>query len=172
MNADDELVSLWSDGGCAYSEKAVKGRPLKGVFGGWCTIMRWRTHEIIRVGAAPSTTNNRMELTAVLEGLLLLERPSNVQITTDSLYVMEGCTVHQTWWRTFKLTRGGKQVQNLDLWERLWGLLPGHVIHWRHVRGHSGERDNERCDKLAGNAARSLRDGKAFSTFYYNGKPQ
>jgi ribonuclease HI len=104
-------------------------------------------------GAEPLTTNNRMELTAVIRALEALKRPSRLRIFTDSEYVRRGIT---EWVRSWKArgwkTADRKPVKNQDLWERLDSLTAGHQIEWRWVRGHSGIPGNERVDQLANEA--------------------
>src|SRR5690606_24638508 len=110
----------------------------------------WGPHEKELFGGEALTTNNRMELLAVIEALRALKRPSRVVIHTDSQYVQKGIT---EWIRNWKLrgwkTADRKPVKNEDLWRTLDGLLAGHEISWRWVRGHSGHPENERADALA-----------------------
>jgi ribonuclease HI len=101
-------------------------------------------------GCDPKTTNNRMELTAVIEGLRLLKRPCRVRVVTDSNYVVKGMTVwiHQ-WLRTKWRNSKKEPVLNRDLWETLLELSRPHRIEWQWVKGHHGHKENEKCDKLA-----------------------
>lgn len=101
-------------------------------------------------GGEPATTNNRMELTAVIEALTALNRPSRVVIHTDSQYVQKGITEWISGWkaRGWK-TAAREPVKNADLWRRLDDLARGHEIEWKWVRGHSGHAGNERADRLA-----------------------
>jgi ribonuclease HI len=137
------LVELFSDGGC-------RGNPGPG---GWGTILRWGGHERELNGYEAHTTNNRMELMAVIAGLEALKRPAQVQVTTDSQYVRNGMTQWiQGWLRNGWKTAAKKPVQNADLWQRLLDAAKPHEIEWHWVRGHQGHAENERADSLA-NAA-------------------
>lgn len=137
------VVELFSDGGC-------RGNPGPG---GWGTILRWGEHERELNGYEAHTTNNRMELMAVIAGLEALKRPTQVQVTTDSQYVRNGMTQWmQGWLRNGWKTAAKKPVQNADLWQRLLDAAQPHEIEWHWVRGHQGHAENERADSLA-NAA-------------------
>ena len=137
------VVELFSDGGC-------RGNPGPG---GWGTILRWGEHERELNGYEAHTTNNRMELMAVIAGLEALKRPTQVQVTTDSQYVRNGMTQWmQGWLRNGWKTAAKKPVQNADLWQRLLDAAQPHEIEWHWVRGHQGHAENERADALA-NAA-------------------
>jgi ribonuclease HI len=133
-------VDLFTDGACS-------GNPGPG---GWGAILRYNGHEKEISGGEAQTTNNRMELTAVIEGLGLLKEPCAVTIHTDSKYVMEGVTKYLDGWkkRGWK-TADKKEVKNIDLWEKLDVLLPQHKINWIWVKGHAGHVENERADVLA-----------------------
>ena len=133
-------VDLYTDGACS-------GNPGPG---GWGVLLRYGEHEKEMAGASPDTTNNRMELQAVIEGLSTLKARCHVTIHTDSKYVMEGVTQHLRNWkaRVWK-TADKKEVKNLDLWQTLDELLPRHQLEWEWVRGHSGHPENERVDALA-----------------------
>ena len=137
------LVEIYTDGAC-------RGNPGPG---GWGALLTAGEHVKELSGAEPLTTNNRMELTAVIRALEALKRPSELRIFTDSEYVRRGIT---EWVRSWKArgwkTADRKPVKNQDLWERLDTLATGHQIEWRWVRGHSGIPGNERVDQLA-NAA-------------------
>jgi ribonuclease HI len=110
-------------------------------------------------GGEAHTTNNRMELLAVISGLEALRRPCSVELTTDSQYVMRGITEWMPRWiaRGWR-TAGGDPVKNRDLWERLALALGPHTVDWHWVRGHAGHAENERVDELARRAAEALRD--------------
>ncbi len=137
------MVELFSDGGC-------RGNPGPG---GWGTILRWGAHERELNGYEAHTTNNRMELMAVIAGLEVLTRATQVQVTTDSQYVRNGMTQWiQGWLRNGWKTAAKKPVQNADLWQRLLDAAKPHEIEWHWVRGHQGHIENERADSLA-NAA-------------------
>jgi ribonuclease HI len=137
------LVEIYTDGAC-------RGNPGPG---GWGALLTAGEHVKELSGAEALTTNNRMELTAVIRALEALKRPSQLRIFTDSEYVRRGIT---EWVRSWKArgwkTADRKPVKNQDLWERLDALAAAHEIEWRWVRGHSGIPGNERVDQLA-NAA-------------------
>jgi ribonuclease HI len=135
-----KVVDIYTDGAC-------KGNP--GV-GGWGALLTSgdRTREIY--GGEPLTTNNRMELTAVIRALEALKRPSRVRLHTDSQYVQQGITawIHQ-WKKRGWRTADKKPVKNADLWRHLDEVAARHEIDWVWVRGHSGHDGNERADELA-----------------------
>ena len=133
-------IDLFTDGACS-------GNPGPG---GWGAILRSGEHERELSGGERATTNNRMELTAVIKGLEALKRPSSVIIHTDSRYVMDGLTQWMPKWKKngWK-TADKKPVKNDDLWRELDQLCAKHEIKWRWVRGHSGHPENERADALA-----------------------
>lgn len=131
----------------AYTDGACKGNPGPGGWGAW---LRWGTHERELFGGEAMTTNNRMELTAVIETLAALKRGCRVAIYTDSEYVRNGITtwIHgwkQRGWRT----ADKKPVKNVELWQRLEALAAQHEVQWHWVRGHTGDPGNERADALA-----------------------
>ncbi|HOL37860.1 MAG: ribonuclease HI [Proteobacteria bacterium] len=130
-----------------YADGACRGNPGPGGWGAW---LKSGAHDKELFGGEPLTTNNRMELTAVIEALAALQRRSVVTIHTDSEYVKNGITswIHawkQRGWRT----ADRKPVKNVDLWQRLDALNAAHEVHWRWVRGHAGNPGNERADALA-----------------------
>ena len=133
-------VEIFTDGACS-------GNPGPG---GWAAILRSGHHEKEFSGGEAATTNNRMELMAVIEGLRKLKRPSNVTIHTDSRYVMDGAAKWLKGWKTkgWK-TADKKPVKNEDLWRLLDQEMARHQIAWRWVAGHSGHPENERADALA-----------------------
>ncbi|HVB67605.1 MAG TPA: ribonuclease HI [Acetobacteraceae bacterium] len=138
--APADHVEIWTDGGC----KPNPGR------GGWAAILRFGDHERELSGAEPVTTNNRMELTAALSALEVLKRPCTVVLHTDSEYLRNGVTRwHQGWVRRNWRNAAGDPVANMDLWRRLLAAAAVHRIEWRWVRGHAGDRMNERADVLA-----------------------
>jgi ribonuclease HI len=142
-------VEIWTDGGC----KPNPGR------GGWAAILRFRGTERELSGAASTTTNNRMELTAAAAALEALTRPSHVVLHTDSEYVKNGITRwHAGWVRRNWRNASGDPVANMDLWRRLLEAAARHEIEWRWVRGHTGDAMNERADVLATQARRLLDD--------------
>ena len=135
-----ELVEVFTDGAC-------KGNPGPG---GWGALLRYGEHEKELHGGEAQTTNNRMELMAVIQALEALKRPSPVRITTDSQYVKRGVTEWMARWkRNGWLTAERQAVKNRDLWERLDRALARHQVQWQWVRGHAGHPENERADGLA-----------------------
>jgi ribonuclease HI len=138
------VVEVWTDGAC-------KGNPGPG---GWGALLQSGGHERELFGGARETTNNRMELLAVIEALATLKRASRVVVHTDSQYVQQGITSWITQWRRrgWK-TADGKPVKNLDLWQRLETEAARHEMQWRWVRGHAGNAGNERADELANRGA-------------------
>lgn len=145
-----ERVVIYTDGAC-------KGNPGPGGWGAW---LRWGEHEKELFGGDPSTTNNRMELTAVIEALALLKRRTPVAIYTDSEYVKNGITswIHG-WKKRGWRTSDNKPVKNIELWQRLDTLVAAHPVEWHWVRGHTGDPGNERADALANRGVASLRAG-------------
>ena len=133
-------VELFTDGAC-------RGNPGKG---GWGVLLRYGDAEKTLYGGEQATTNNRMELTAVIRGLQALTRPSKVRIVSDSKYVLTGITQWLPDWkkRNWK-TAGKKPVLNVDLWQTLDVLASQHDIDWQWVKGHSGHAENELADQLA-----------------------
>jgi len=149
---EDFEVTLFSDGACS-------GNPGPG---GWAFLLRHdKSGKVLeRAGAEPETTNNRMELQAVIEGLKALKRRTKVLIVTDSQYVKKGMCEWLPGWRSRgwrrKTSSGFEPLKNSDLWQELDGLLARHEVACKHVRGHSGHPENERCDELAVEAYRRL----------------
>ncbi|MGH8692263.1 MAG: ribonuclease HI [Burkholderiales bacterium] len=141
--SDEGVVEIYSDGACRYNPGP----------GGWGAVLRFNSEERKISGGERATTNNRMELTAVIEALKALKRPSRVRLYTDSTYVMHGITtwIHD-WKRRNWRTADKKPVKNVDLWMTLDQAAAKHKIEWRWVRGHAGNADNEEADRLA-NAA-------------------
>jgi ribonuclease HI len=137
-------VKIATDGAC-------KGNPGPG---GWGAVIRSGTREKELSGGEPLTTNNRMELKAAIEGLNALNRPCHVTLATDSVYVKDGITkwVHG-WQRNGWRTADKKPVKNVELWQALVEAVKPHRIDWVWVKGHAGDPDNERADKLASDAA-------------------
>ena len=143
-----KYVELFTDGAC-------KGNP--GV-GGWGALMRFAETEKRLFGAEAETTNNRMELMAVICSLEALTEPCSVSITTDSKYVLQGMTEWlANWKRRNWQTAAKKPVLNVDLWKRLDAAAGGHQIEWHWVKGHSGHRENEIADELANQGIEELR---------------
>lgn len=138
MNAD--IIYIYSDGAC-------KGNPGAG---GWGALLVTDGHRKEICGGEPNTTNNRMEMTAVIRALESLKRPSTVEVHTDSQYVQKGISEWMTGWKRRNWrTADGKPVKNQDLWLQLDALSQLHRIEWKWVRGHAGHPENERADALA-----------------------
>jgi ribonuclease HI len=136
-----KTVTLYTDGACS-------GNPGPG---GWAAILEWNGTEKELSGGAPSTTNNRMELTAVLSGLRVLKEPCRVALYSDSKYVIDAL---QKGWALSWQKRGWikpdhKPALNADLWAALLPLLETHVLQYHWVRGHAENEKNNRCDRLA-----------------------
>jgi ribonuclease HI len=146
-NSPEDLpeVELYTDGACS-------GNPGPG---GWAFILRHPATQksLERSGAEAATTNNRMELIAVVRGLEALQRPSHVLLYTDSVYVGKGLSEWMPKWKAngWRRREGGrlKEVKNVELWQQLDQLIGRHRLTFRHVAGHSGHVENERCDQLA-----------------------
>ncbi len=133
-------VEIFTDGACL-------GNPGPG---GWAALLRYGTQESELAGGASHTTNNRMELMAVISGLEALTRPCSVRLVTDSRYVMDGIRSWlPVWKRNGWRTAAKKPVKNIDLWQRLDTAAARHEIEWLWVRGHAGHTENERVDALA-----------------------
>ena len=147
-----ENVFLFTDGACS-------GNPGPG---GWGALLRYRGHEKELSGGETDTTNNRMELLAVIHGLEALKRPIRVRICTDSQYVMKGITEWIVAWKRRDWKTADRQpVKNVDLWQRLEAALSPHQVEWEWVRGHSGHPENERVDQLARDVVSRLKSTKA-----------
>jgi len=138
-----------------YTDGACRGNPGPG---GWGVLLRYGDNERSLWGGDTETTNNRMELLAVIQGLSALQRPCEVVITSDSTYVLKGI---QEWMPNWKKrgwkTASKKPVKNVDLWQRLDDLIEPHKIDWRWVKGHSGHPENEIADQLANRGIDELR---------------
>jgi ribonuclease HI len=138
-------VKLSTDGACI-------GNPGPG---GWACVLRFGDKAAEVFGCEPKSTNNRMELLAVIEGLKALKEPCLVTISTDSQYVHLGIT---EWLAKWKINgwkrRGNRDVLNQDLWVELDNRLSPHTVHWQWVKGHADDIDNRRCDTLATRAAK------------------
>ena len=134
------------------TDGACLGNPGRG---GWASILRYNHHKRELFGSEPHTTNNRMELTAVIQGLKALREDCQVEVITDSEYVKNGITkwIHG-WKRNGWRTSSKKPVMNQDLWEELDQEVSRHTIHWTWTKGHADHEDNNRADELAAQAAR------------------
>ncbi|AHC73263.1 RNase H family protein [Candidatus Endolissoclinum faulkneri L5] len=143
----ENKVEMFTDGACI-------GNPGPG---GWAAILRWRGKVKELSGAEVKTTNNRMELMAVISALAALNRCMAVELTTDSIYVRDGIT---KWINLWKLggwkTVNQRPVKNRDLWEMLDLAVHRHAIKWHWVKGHTGCTENERCDELARAAIKDI----------------
>ena len=135
-----------------YTDGACKGNPGNG---GWGTILVYGEHEKEMSGGEARTTNNRMELMAVISGLEALREPCHVILTSDSTYVVNSVTKGwlDGWAKKNWVKSGNTPVPNTDLWKRLLAAMKPHTIEWVWVRGHNGHPYNERCDRLAVAAA-------------------
>ena len=136
-----QRIEIFTDGACSGNPGA----------GGWGAILRYKDVE-------KETTNNRMEMTAVINALKALKRPCNITIYTDSKYVLEGVNEWLPNWKRngWKTSNKKSDVKNVDLWQELDSLLPQHEIRWVWVKGHNGHPENERVDTLARNAIKDL----------------
>ena len=138
--SDSELIQIYTDGAC-------RGNPGPG---GWGALLKFESREKQLYGGESLTTNNRMELRAVIEALSALKRPCNVSVTSDSTYVLKGINEWlPNWKKRGWLTSGKKPVKNEDLWKSLDSLKSVHNIEWHWVKGHSGHLENELVDQLA-----------------------
>jgi ribonuclease HI len=145
-------VHIATDGAC-------KGNPGPG---GWGAVLRFGRTEKELSGSAPDTTNNRMELMAAISALKALKKPCHVTLSTDSVYVKDGITkwIHGWQAKGWK-TADKKPVKNVDLWQELVEAVSPHRIDWVWVKGHAGDADNERADRLASDAARALQENRS-----------
>jgi len=149
------FVKLFTDGSC-------RGNPGPG---GWAYILKHPTTGTVKEasGGAPLTTNNQMELQAVVEGLQALKTRSEVEVVTDSVYVAKGCSEWLPKWKANNWRRREgkkfKPVKNEQHWRKLDELLAQHTVRFTTVRGHSGHPENERCDELAVEAAMAFQNG-------------
>ena len=130
-----------------YTDGACSGNPGPG---GWGVVLRWNGTQKELHGGDAQTTNNRMELMAAIQALEALNRPSRVQLHTDSTYLLNGITKWiAAWQRNGWRTSARKPVKNEDLWRRLVEAMNGHEVSWLWVKGHAGEEGNEQADALA-----------------------
>ncbi|MGH8672250.1 MAG: ribonuclease HI [Burkholderiales bacterium] len=151
MTANDS-VEIYTDGAC-------KGNPGSG---GWGVLLRYGDRERELCGGEPLTTNNRMELTAAIRALEVLQRPCRVRLHTDSRYVQQGISTWiSDWKRRGWRTSRNQPVKNVDLWQRLDVLAAQHDVHWVWVQGHAGNAANERADRLANAGVESIGENTA-----------
>lgn len=143
-----QRVEIFTDGACSGNPGA----------GGWGAILRCRNVEKELSGGELETTNNRMEMTAVISALQALKCPCNITLYTDSRYVLDGVTKWLPNWKknNWKTANKKSEVKNMDLWQILDALLPQHEIRWVWVKGHNGHPENERVDELARLAIKNL----------------
>ena len=149
MNTESTLVvEIFTDGACS-------GNPGPG---GWGALLRYGSKERELFGGEPASTNNRMELTAVIRALDTLTRPMKVNLHTDSTYVMQGITkwIHG-WKKNGWRTSSKEPVKNADLWQLLETAVNRHEVKWHWVKGHAGHEGNERADMLADRGVESVR---------------
>lgn len=147
-------VQIYTDGACSGNPGA----------GGWSAVLKFGGHEKELCGGARETTNNRMELTAVIRSLQALKEPCAVALTTDSKYVSDAITKGWLygWQKKNWRLAGGGPVKNVDLWEELLALLAVHQVKVCWVKGHAGHPENERCDALAVGAISRARESGDF----------
>lgn len=134
-------VNVYTDGACS-------GNPGPG---GWGAILKFGAHEKELSGGEADTTNNRMELTAVIQALAMLKEPCEVELVSDSKYVID--SIEKKWvyaWKRNNWVKSDKKpALNVDLWEQLLPLLEKHKVTFQWIKGHAGHAENERCDRLA-----------------------
>jgi ribonuclease HI len=148
LGAGAKRVVIHADGAC-------RGNPGPG---GWGAILSFGDHEKEIFGGEPATTNNRMELTAVIRALESLKEPCEINVYTDSQYVQKGISEWMpSWKRRGWRTADKKPVKNVDLWQKLDALAGAHSVRWHWVRGHAGHDGNERADVLANRGVDSLK---------------
>lgn len=145
-NLTNDVIEIYTDGACS-------GNPGKG---GWGAILLCRQHEKEISGFSANTTNNQMELTAVIEAIKIVKKTSEIVVYTDSIYVKDGISKWIFNWKNngWK-TANKKPVKNLELWQELDLLVLNHQISWKWVKGHSGNKYNEIADQLATRAIQS-----------------
>ena len=144
-------VDIFTDGACKRNPGP----------GGWAAILRMGGHEKELTGGEPGTTNNRMEMTAVLRGLVALKEPCAVTVHTDSRYVIDGMTQWIFGWQKRGWVNAAKKpVANEDLWRELIAAVRPHKVRWEWVKGHSGHPENERADALASAEAARIAAGE------------
>lgn len=150
INTRNERVDMYTDGAC-------KGNPGPG---GWGVLLQYGEHRRELCGGEMVTTNNRMELLAVIEGLAAITRPCEIHVHTDSQYVQKGISEWiQGWKRRGWRTASGQPVKNQDLWQRLDAAVAAHQIAWHWVKGHAGHPGNEVADRLANQGVPQGKEG-------------
>ena len=142
-----KLVMIYTDGGAV---------PNPGV-GGWAAVLLYGNHRKEISGAVRHTTNNRMEMTAAIQGLKSLKGPCRVILFTDSEYLKKGITQWLPVWKRKNWKRKGGALKNVDLWKEIDMISQEHEIEWRWLRGHAGFRENERCDQLVSHAIKAFK---------------
>ena len=150
MATESQLVEIFTDGAC-------RGNPGPG---GWGVVLRYGAHEKEMCGGERETTNNRMDLTAVIRGLEAMKRPITAKVYSDSQYVLKGISewIHG-WKKNGWKTADKKPVKNADLWQVLDSLARQHKLEWIWVKGHAGHPENERADALANRGIDQLKEG-------------
>jgi ribonuclease HI len=149
MTTSKPHVTIYTDGAC-------KGNP---GLGGWGAVLRSGGKEKHLCGGEKNTTNNRMEMTAVIEALIALKSPCVIDLFTDSQYVNRGVNEWLSNWKKANWKTASKApVKNVDLWQKLDELLGAHDIHWHWVKGHSGDPGNDLADELANRGAQETAD--------------
>lgn len=137
---NSKAIDIYTDGACS-------GNPGPG---GWGSVLLWGDHRRELSGGEANTTNNRMEMLAVIRAVEALKRPSSINLYTDSVYVMKGITEWLPNWKKRNWRTASRQpVKNLELWQELEAALHPHKVKWHWVKGHSGVPENERADELA-----------------------
>lgn len=145
-------VNIFTDGSCLGNLGPGPGP------GGWAVILQYNGVERELVGGEKLTTNNRMELTAAIQGLKSLKEPCAVTLTSDSTYLVKGMTEWMAGWIRDRKIRAGSSHKNVDLWIELVNLAKIHTVTWTWVRAHAGHEMNERCDVLAKAQATHYKD--------------
>lgn len=136
----DRYIEIFTDGACS-------GNPGPG---GWCAILKYNNHEKILSGFDKDATNNKMELTAIIKALEIIKRKSRIKVYSDSQYLIKGITEWLPKWIKNNWKNSKKEeVQNKNLWEKLYVLSQKHEIEWIWIKGHKGHPENEKCDLIA-----------------------